>query len=150
MREARQFEELTQRESLRLLASVPIGRVVFSQHALPAIRPVNHVVVDGKIIIIAGLGSAISIPGEGQGRPGPDGAIVAYQADSIDPATHLGWSVVVIGTARLVLGQAEITGYRQALRPWGAGQRDEVIAIQAELVTGYQLVAGAAPHLAMC
>lgn len=141
MIEARQLRELTQAESLRLLGSVPVGRVVFTYHALPAIRPVNHLVVDDKIIILASLGTAISTEAGNDG-----GTVVAYEADLIDPETHLGWSVVVIGKAGRVLDEAEIASYRQALHPWVAGEMDDVIAIRAELVTGYQLVAGAAPQ----
>jgi hypothetical protein len=147
--EDRQVQELTALESLRLLASVSFGRVVFTHHALPAIRPVSHLLVDRKIIIIASLGSAISIPADSQGQPGTDGTIVAYEADSIDPDTHLGWSVVVIGQAGLVLDQAEVAGYRAVLRPWIAGTMDDVIAIRTELVTGHRLVAATAPYLAM-
>jgi hypothetical protein len=141
MIEARQLQELTQAESLRLLASVPVGRVVFTYHALPAIRPVNHLVADDKIIIVASLGTAISTEAGSDG-----GTVVAYEADLIDPETHLGWSVVVIGKAGRVLDEAQIARYRQALRPWVAGEMDDVIAIRAELVTGYQLVAGEAPQ----
>jgi hypothetical protein len=141
MIEARQLQELTQAESLRLLASVPVGRVVFTYRALPAIRPVNHLVVDDKIIIIASLGTAISA------QAGTDGGtVVAYEADAIDPQTHLGWSVVVIGKAGRVVDQAEVARYRQALRPWVSGGLDDVIAIRTELITGYQLVAGETPQ----
>jgi hypothetical protein len=148
MVEARQLRELTQAESLRLLGSVPVGRVVFTQHALPAIRPVNHIVVDDKIIIITNLGTGISVQVGSDGSiVGTDcGTVVAYEADLIDPDTHLGWSVVVIGKARRVLGEAEIAVYRQALRPWAAGEMDDVIAIRAELVTGCQLVAAGEPQ----
>lgn len=141
MIEARQLQELSQAESLRLLSSVPVGRVVFTLHALPAIRPVNHLVVDNKIIIIASLGSAISSQADSD-----SGTVVAYEADSIDPDTHLGWSVVVIGKAGHVTSEAEAAGYRLALQPWVAGEMDDVIMIHAELVTGYQLVAAEKPQ----
>ncbi len=141
MIEARQLQELSQAESLRLLSSVPVGRVVFTLHALPAIRPVNHLVVDNKIIIIASLGSAISSQADSD-----SGTVVAYEADSIDPDTHLGWSVVVIGKAGHVTSEAEAAGYRLALQPWVAGEMDDVIVIHAELVTGYQLVAAQKPQ----
>ena len=39
--------ELTRGESLRLLGSVPLGRIVFTLHAMPAIRLVNHL-LDGE------------------------------------------------------------------------------------------------------
>ena len=141
MIEARRLQELSQAESLRLLSSVPVGRVVFTHHALPAIRPVNHLVVDNKIIIVASLGSAIS------SEAGSDsGTVVAYEADSLDPDTHLGWSVVVIGKAGHMTSEAEAAGYRLALQPWVAGEMDDVIVIRAELVTGYQLVAVEKPQ----
>jgi hypothetical protein len=145
----RQIQELTAPESLRLLASVSLGRVVFTHRALPAIRPVSHLLVGNKIIIIASLGGGISAPADSQGQPSADGTIVAYEADSIDPDTHLGWSVVVIGQAELVLDQAEIAGYRAVLRPWPGGQAGDVIAIRTALVSGLRLVAAATPYLAM-
>lgn len=40
----RSTEQLDRSEALRLLGTVPLGRVVFTHQALPAIRPVNHVV----------------------------------------------------------------------------------------------------------
>ncbi len=141
MIEARQLQELTPAESLRLLSSVPVGRVVFTHHALPAIRPVNHVVADDKIIIIASLGTAISSKAGSEG-----GTVVAYEADLIDPDTHLGWSVVVVGQASRVADEVEIVRYRQSVQPWVVGEMDDVIAIKAELVTGYRLIPRGAPQ----
>ena len=40
----RRLQALPREESLRLLRSVSVGRLVFTHLALPAIRPVNHVV----------------------------------------------------------------------------------------------------------
>jgi pyridoxamine 5'-phosphate oxidase-like protein len=57
--QARQILELTQAECWHLLASVSLGRVVFMMHAMPAIRPVNHLVDDEMIIVRSHLGSAI-------------------------------------------------------------------------------------------
>lgn len=48
---ARQAVELTGAESWKLLSSVSLGRIVFTQRAMPAIRPVNHL-VDGQTIIV--------------------------------------------------------------------------------------------------
>lgn len=72
--EPRQLKELTKEESLRLLGSVSFGRVVFSQNALPAARPVNHLVDNGAVIIRTHLGAAVlSVVGQ----------VVAYQADAM-------------------------------------------------------------------
>ncbi|MGC0342598.1 hypothetical protein RKD20_007632 [Streptomyces sp. SLBN-8D4] len=43
--------ELGSVEALRLLGSVSLGRIVFTRHALPTVRPVNHVLDGGDIVI---------------------------------------------------------------------------------------------------
>jgi hypothetical protein len=55
----RRLTELTRAQAMRLLASVPLGRIVFTHHALPAIRPVNHV-IDGDDIIIRIQGGIVT------------------------------------------------------------------------------------------
>jgi nitroimidazol reductase NimA-like FMN-containing flavoprotein (pyridoxamine 5'-phosphate oxidase superfamily) len=130
----RRFTELTRAESLRLLGSVSLGRVVYTQHALPAIRPVNHVLDGENIIIRSHFGSGmVSAAGA------PNGVVVAYEADAIHPDDHLGWSVVVTGTARLVRDQGEVTRYQRMLRPWVPGELDQVVRVHPEIVTGFRL-----------
>lgn len=131
---SRQLKELTVGESLHLLASVPLGRVVFTHRALPAIRPVNHIVDRGDVIIRTHLGAALL------SAAGP-GVVVAYQADSIDPQHRLGWSVIVTGFARLVTDPEQVDLYHQRLRPWvEQPSMEQVIRIQADLVTGFELL----------
>jgi hypothetical protein len=130
----RELAELPKDEALRLLASVPFGRVVFTARALPAVRPVNHLVDGSRIIIRTSLGSALSTDVDGTGT------VVAYEADEIDPVTRQGWSVVVVGRALPVTDVLLSARYRQALQPWAAGHRDEVIAISTDMVTGYRLL----------
>ncbi|MET8779444.1 pyridoxamine 5'-phosphate oxidase family protein, partial [Nocardia sp. NPDC004654] len=43
--------ELTREEALTLLAQAPFGRVVYTHDALPAIRPVNHL-LDNNLLIV--------------------------------------------------------------------------------------------------
>jgi hypothetical protein len=130
----RRRAELTRGESLRLVGSVPFGRIVFTSRALPAIQPVPHLVAGQQIIIRASLGAAIS--SAVHGTP----TIVAYQADLIDPAERTGWSVVVIGRACRVTGEVLPARYRESLRPWIDEEMDDVIAIDADLVTGFRIV----------
>ena len=118
---------------MALLGSVPYGRVVFTHRALPAIRPVNHIVDNGEVIIRSSLGSGIS------GAAGT-GMVVAYEADVLDPATRTGWSVVVTGLARVVDDADDIARYERLLDPWVDGRMDCVIRIPPDLVTGYQLI----------
>lgn len=111
-----------------------MGRVVFTMNALPAIRPVNHLVDGQSIIIRSHLGAAIT------GHTSQDGAVVCYEADEIDPDRHTGWSVIATGLARLVRDPDLVHRYEQALEPWAAGAMDQVITITPQIITGIRLV----------
>ncbi|MFI0539351.1 pyridoxamine 5'-phosphate oxidase family protein [Streptomyces sp. WSLK1-3] len=128
-------------EALRLLGSVSVGRIVFTQHALPTIRPVNHVLADGDIVIRTHAGAALT----SRTRQAPQqGVVVAYEADAIDPDTHLGWSVVVTGYAQLVTDPDELARYQALLRPWVDRTMDYAVRIHPDLVTGIRLTAAEA------
>jgi hypothetical protein len=130
----RLLTELTRGQSLRLLASVRLGRIVFTHRALPAIRPVNHLLDGEDEVIRTHPGAAIVVD------TGPaSGVVVAYEADAIDPGTGLGWSVIVTGIARQVTGHDDVARYKQLLQPWVAGDMSQVIRISPEIVTGYRL-----------
>ena len=120
---------------MKLLASVDYGRVVFCPKSVPAIRPVNHLVDEGRIIIRTWLTSAIS--GAVQSA---DGVVVAYEADSIDPQTRAGWSVVVIGHASGLTEPGQVLRYQQLLPPW-INHPDTVVAIEPEIITGLCIIA---------
>lgn len=131
----RELQELSRAESLSLLASVPVGRLVFTHHALPAIRPVNHLVDGGKIVIGLTPGSALAQ------SAAADGVVVAYEADSLDAAEHTGWSVVVVGIALPETAPDVLGTYRRLVRPWLSGAVSDVVSITCEFVTGYLLAA---------
>lgn len=129
--------QLGRAESLRLLRSVPYGRVVFTAGALPAVRLASHLADGEQIVICADLGTAIN--------PGPDGTspVVAYEADLVDATQRSGWSVVVVGRAALVTDQTVAARYRESLGPaWAGEQASQVVTITAELVSGYLMNSG--------
>ncbi len=138
MDEHGQLRQLSRTRALELLGSVNLGRLVFTHQALPAVRPVNHLVECESIIVRATAGAAII------SAANRHGVVVAYEADSIDPGSHGGWSVIVVGTARLLTDDSAAARYRARLRPWVSGPVDDVITISSDLVTGYELVPGAA------
>lgn len=134
--EPRRRIKLDSTESLRLLGSVPLGRVVFTKRALPTVRPVNHVLDGGDIIIRVGDGAALTARAEQGGAPG---VVVAYEADTINPETHLGWSVVVVGYARLITDPEDLARCRRILQPWVDGEMDCAVRIRPDVVTGIRL-----------
>ncbi|WP_431929299.1 pyridoxamine 5'-phosphate oxidase family protein [Amycolatopsis tucumanensis] len=121
--------ELGRAESLTLLGSVRVGRVVFTHQALPTIRPVNHVLHDGCVLVRTHPGAALL---------SAIGTVVAYEADLVREGDRIAWSVIAVGYARRV-GDRELTRFRALPQSWVAGETTEVIRIDPELVTGFAL-----------
>lgn len=130
-------EELTAAEALRLLGDVRFGRVVFTSRAMPAVKPVRHVLVDGQIVIAAGPELVVGSPSAVTLAGTSGETIVAYEADQLDASGCSGWSVVVVGRARLVTAESEISRYRELLP--AVTVPDQLVAISADVVTGSRL-----------
>jgi uncharacterized protein len=96
---------------LRLLATVPVGRVSFLADGEIVVLPVNHVMDDQDPVFRTARGSKLSAA-EGQN-------LVAFEADEYDERTQTGWSVLVSGRAEAVYEEAEIRRLdRLGLHPW--------------------------------
>lgn len=128
--------ELEAEEALALLTAAPFGRVVFTLRALPAIRPVNHIVDEGLIIIRTRLVTRLAAAVTDQ-LPYP--MVVAYQADELDPVARTGWSVVATGVARPVVDAGRVARYERLLQPWVSQVMDSVFAIEPEIIVGFRL-----------
>ena len=130
-------QAMTSVEALTLLGQVRFGRVVFTSRALPAVRPVRHVVAGNEIVIAAGPELVLAAPA-GPGQAGSvTQTIVAYEADQLDATGSEGWSVVVVGRARPLSGAAETGRYRSLLPAQTVP--DQLVAISADVVTGFRL-----------
>jgi uncharacterized protein len=117
-------------ECLRLLASVPVGRVGFFADGELVVLPVNHVVDGQDPVFRTARGSKLSAA-EGQN-------LAAFEADHYDEQARTGWSVLVIGRAEVVYDEAEVQRLnRRGLHPWvTAVQRPFWIRIRATSVSG--------------
>jgi nitroimidazol reductase NimA-like FMN-containing flavoprotein (pyridoxamine 5'-phosphate oxidase superfamily) len=125
---------LTEQECRDLLGTVPHGRIVFTDRALPAIQPVNFVMADGAVVISTAAGSKLAAAARN--------AVVAFEIDEFDHALSTGWSVVVIGHARVVAEDGQLSHLRDlALKPWTACEPAHYIAITPELISGRSLPA---------
>lgn len=136
MKALTELETLDLRQCLALLRGQVVGRVVFCENALPAIRPVNFSLHEGEIVL--GLGRSPWVRRL-------DGAVVAFEVDQIDPETQTGWSVVTLGKARLVTDIDELVAlFDPHHRPWVPGTRDQVLCVDMERVTGRRIGSHAA------
>jgi nitroimidazol reductase NimA-like FMN-containing flavoprotein (pyridoxamine 5'-phosphate oxidase superfamily) len=130
------FRELGRHECLRLLATAPIGRIVHTRRALPAVVPVNFALDDdGAVLLRTSAASELA--------RAVDGAVVAFEADAVDVATQSGWSVVVTGRAAVLTDRPEVERLeRIGPRSWAPSPEEVFVRIEPELVTGRELVGG--------
>ncbi|MFD0688653.1 pyridoxamine 5'-phosphate oxidase family protein [Actinomadura fibrosa] len=127
---------LSRGECLALLRSAHVGRVAYTDQALPAIRPVAFA-MDGDLALVVR-----TAPGSKFGAA-LRGAIVAFEVDDIDPVTRAGWSVTTVGPAQAVTAvpEAERLARLQPV-PWAPGRRDAFIRITCRQVSGTRFVPG--------
>jgi hypothetical protein len=122
------WEVLDTAECLRLLATVPIGRVIFTDHALLDVRLANFVLRNGMIVLRTGEGGKLAAVV----RRG----VVAFEVDE-NAKTETGWSVPVIGHARLVHDRGELAELSTLdLRCRASGRCEQFVVISAEMVKG--------------
>lgn len=120
-------------DCLRLLASVPLGRVGFVADGEVVVLPVNHAVSGQDIVFRTTLGSKLSAA-ESENT-------VTFEADHYDSRGRTGWSILVTGRAEMVYDDAEIAVLdRLGLEPWpDAVDRSFWVRIRARAVTGRRL-----------
>lgn len=130
------FRELDRQECLRLMASVPVGRIVHTRQALPAVLPVNFT-LDGNGGVLLRTAAASQLV------RAIDGVVVAFETDELDAAAQSGWSVVVTGRAGVVDDPAEHAHLcRVGPRSWAPSPDEVFVRIAPELITGRELVGG--------
>ena len=120
-------------ECLRLLASVPVGRVAFHADGEVVVLPVNHLVDGQDIVFRTATGSKLSAAEKA--------GIVAFEADDYDAQAKSGWSVVVNGRAEILYENTEtqrLDGLSLHLWPT-AVDREFWIRIRPTSVSGRQI-----------
>ena len=131
------LRQLTRDECLQLMASVPVGRIIYARQALPAVELVNFAIHNGDIIIRTARGGKLAAATRG--------AVVAFEADSLDLDRHAGWSVTVVGQSQEVTDPDEIGCLEQTgLSSWAPGDRDHFIRISPGILNGRRLPASGA------
>jgi nitroimidazol reductase NimA-like FMN-containing flavoprotein (pyridoxamine 5'-phosphate oxidase superfamily) len=128
------LEQLSRGECLRLVGQVPLGRIVYTRQALPAVELVNFALDDGDIVIRTDSGGKLAAATRG--------AVVAFETDSVDVAARTGWSVTIVGYSRAVTDGQEIRRLEQTgLNPWAPGKRDHFIRVSPTFVNGRRIAA---------
>jgi hypothetical protein len=131
------LQRLSRDECLVLMASVPVGRIIYTRRALPAVELVNFALDHGDIVIRTDRSGKLAAATRG--------AVVAFEADQVDLAGQSGWSVTVIGPSSEVTDPGELARLETlGLRAWAPGERDHFIRISPVMLNGRRLHAGSA------
>ena len=126
------LEVIGEAEGLALAATVPVGRVVYSRFALPAVHVVNFK-LDGKDVVFRTRKGAKTAAAAGD-------TVVAFEVDRIDEETRSGWTVTLLGRAKLVTDPAEEARLaRLGIDPWPPGERHYYVRIRTKTVTGRRI-----------
>jgi uncharacterized protein len=126
------LQRLSRDECLTLMASVPVGRIIYTRRALPAVELVNFALDEGDIVIRTDRGGKLAAATRG--------AVVAFEADQLDPAGQSGWSVTAVGPSSEVTDPGELARLRTiGLRSWAPGERDHFIRISPVMLNGRRL-----------
>jgi uncharacterized protein len=131
--DASRQDVLGREDCIALMTAVPIGRIVFTEAALPAVQPVTFVIDDESVIIRTDEGSRLAAATRN--------AVVAFETDSFDAETRTGWSVTVVGHALAVDDKDESARLKALpMHPWEPGRRDHYIRVRIEYITGRRII----------
>jgi len=123
--------ELDRGACLSLLTDSDLGRVVFTEAALPAAEPVNYVLDGQEVLFLTASARTLTATLR---------AVVAFQANEIDPLTHTGWSVLGIGQAYEVADPERLAALAgRGPNWWASGRTARVVAIPLQRLTGHRL-----------
>jgi hypothetical protein len=123
------LDVLSEGESLQLLSSAAVGRVIYSERAMPFAVPVSFALVGMDIILATNHASALAANAAGN--------VVGFEADHIGSSAGTGWSVLATGRAELVSDPIEIARLAGLdLESWGAAINDRYLRIRIGLIRG--------------
>jgi uncharacterized protein len=123
------LEILTPDECRRLLDSSQVGRLGYCTDFGPRIVPMNYTLVGDTLIFRTGASTEAA-------RHVPSHA-VAFEVDQLDASSETGWSVLVLGNARLLdYASLRMLDLRQTPRPWPEGQRPLILQLPLSSMTG--------------
>lgn len=128
------LEEMSEVACRRYLSQHQVGRIAIMVDDHPEIFPVNYRFTDGSIVIRVGPGLKLNAIA--------NNPLVAFEIDGTNEERHNGWSVLVVGRTE------EVTDPDERVRlmeqgdpaPWPGGEKDHVVLIHAEQVSGRYLL----------
>jgi nitroimidazol reductase NimA-like FMN-containing flavoprotein (pyridoxamine 5'-phosphate oxidase superfamily) len=123
---------LSVEECLDLLAHGQIGRVAYTERALPVVTPVTYAMDGSRLLFRTREGGHLLRCVEN--------AVVAFEVDEFDAESRSGWSVLVTGVARRLHDRSELVASTpRAPEPWVGGVRPAIVEITPGLISGRRI-----------
>jgi len=123
---------LDEAESRRLLATACMGRVAFTEGAMPTIQPASFAVSGNDVLIPTGLGSKMAA---GRRRH-----VLVFEVDDYDLTERTGWNVTVVGPSRLISDPSDVTALNAlGVLPWAPATTHCYIALHMAVVHGRRI-----------
>jgi nitroimidazol reductase NimA-like FMN-containing flavoprotein (pyridoxamine 5'-phosphate oxidase superfamily) len=125
------LREIEPSRCLQLLEAVSYGRLATIDAGEPVLVVVNHLVEDGDIYLRTRPEAHLARLTEG-GRV----AKAVFEVDSAYPAAQSAWSVMARGRLTREHGEKRSAALRSRLTAWAQGERDVILHLQVEQLTG--------------
>ncbi len=127
--------DVLSREECELhLAGGGVGRFVFLAPQGPVALPVNFRYLDGDVLFRTRPSGMLAAAA---------GTTVSLEVDQIDETMSEGWSVLVMGRARIVDDPTELEQAADlGIEPWPGGRREALMRIETEAVSGRRIRQG--------
>jgi uncharacterized protein len=127
------LEVLDRGTCLELIRTAVVGRVAWTEPGGRVdVLPVNFIVDDEDVVFRTSEGSRLVAVRHGQQ--------LSFEADDVEPALHVGWSVLISGPTRIVQDADEIGRLESLpLAPWVSSPKPFFVRIEAEHVTGRRI-----------
>lgn len=133
------IQNLSDEESLELLATKTFGRLVVHRKDDMDLFPLNYLVHEGEIYFRTAEGSklfSLTLNND-----------VLFEADNVDADSQEAWSVVVKGTARTLSSNAEIEAADQLpLKPWLPTLKYNYVVVSPNEISGRKFHLGDEPE----
>lgn len=120
---------------LAMLANEKVGRVVYTEDALPAVQPVTYALQGDAVVFCTSADTHLAKAARH--------SVLAFEIDGLDSGTRTGWSVIVTGQPTLVTEPVERARIHALVEPWAPGHHDVFIRLPLTMLSGRQVVANA-------
>ena len=127
---------LEEEESLALAATMPVGRLIHARGDRVFAAPVNFLLEQRDVLFRTAAGTALL-------TAAAEHASAACEVDDVVDWSRSGWSVLIRGPLSEVTDPETIGRVlRSGLSPWAAGDRNHVLRLSGQEVTGRRLEPG--------